>query len=144
MNAALLTTTFPGPPVIAPSITLETATRKVRAAEGAWNSRDPDRMALAYNTEDSVWRNRGEFLAGRDQLRASRAAQVGAGTRLPAGQGALGVHREPHRRPLPLRVARQRGELVPQLRQRDGGRPSQGPRFARASSREVSIRPQDW
>jgi nuclear transport factor 2 (NTF2) superfamily protein len=58
-----------GPPVIAPPFTGETAVRKVRAAEDAWNSRDPDRVALAY-TEDSVWRNRGEFLAGRDQIRA--------------------------------------------------------------------------
>jgi uncharacterized protein len=74
MNAALLTPTFPGPPVIAPSFTLETATLKVRAAEGAWNSRDPDRVALA-DTAHSVWRNRGELLAGRDQIRASRARE---------------------------------------------------------------------
>jgi nuclear transport factor 2 (NTF2) superfamily protein len=60
----------PNPPtVIAPPFTLETAVRKVRLAEDAWNSRDPDQVALAY-TEDSVWRNRGEFLAGRDQIRA--------------------------------------------------------------------------
>ena len=57
-----------GPPVIAPPFTLETALRKVRAAEDAWNSRDPARVALAY-TEDSVWRNRSEFVAGRDQIR---------------------------------------------------------------------------
>src|SRR5882757_5631776 len=61
---------IPNPPaVIAPPFTPETASRKVRQAEDAWNSRDPDRVALAY-TEDSVWRNRGEFLAGRDQIRA--------------------------------------------------------------------------
>jgi nuclear transport factor 2 (NTF2) superfamily protein len=59
----------PAPPVIAPPFTRETAACKVRAAEDAWNSRDPGRVALAY-TEDSVWRNRGEFLAGRDQIRA--------------------------------------------------------------------------
>ncbi len=59
----------PNPPiVIFPPFTIETATRKVRLAEDAWNSRDPDRVALAY-TEDSVWRNRSEFLAGRDQIR---------------------------------------------------------------------------
>src|SRR5262245_53756882 len=58
-----------GPAVIAPPFTLETAARKVRAAEDAWNSRDPDRVALAY-TEDSLWRNRSEFLTGRDQIRA--------------------------------------------------------------------------
>jgi nuclear transport factor 2 (NTF2) superfamily protein len=54
--------------VIAPPFTLETAMRKVRAAEDAWNSRDPERVALAY-TEDSVWRNRSEFIAGRAAIR---------------------------------------------------------------------------
>lgn len=56
------------PPVIAPPFTLETATRKVRFAEDAWNSRDPARVAMAY-TEESVWRNRSEFIVGRDQIR---------------------------------------------------------------------------
>ena len=59
----------PNPPVLAPPFTLETATRKARQAEDAWNSRDPNRVALAY-TEDSVWRNRSEFVVGRDQIRA--------------------------------------------------------------------------
>lgn len=53
------------PPV--PPFTLETATRKVRLAEDAWNSRDPGRVSLAY-TEDSAWRNRSEFLQGRGQI----------------------------------------------------------------------------
>jgi hypothetical protein len=56
------------PPVIAPPFTFETATLKVRLAEDGWNSRDPDRVALAY-TEDSEWRNRSEFVVGRDQIR---------------------------------------------------------------------------
>jgi nuclear transport factor 2 (NTF2) superfamily protein len=47
-----------------PPFTLETARRKVRMAEDAWNTRDPVRVALAY-TEDSVWRNRSEFFQGR-------------------------------------------------------------------------------
>ncbi|WP_310488495.1 nuclear transport factor 2 family protein [Chamaesiphon sp. VAR_69_metabat_338] len=47
-----------------PPFTLETATAKVQAAEDAWNTRDPERVALAY-TEDSEWRNRSEFLSGR-------------------------------------------------------------------------------
>jgi nuclear transport factor 2 (NTF2) superfamily protein len=47
-----------------PPFTRETALRKVQAAEDAWNTRDPDRVALAY-TEDSEWRNRGEFVTGR-------------------------------------------------------------------------------
>ncbi len=51
-----------------PPFTRETAIRKVRAAEDAWNTRDPERVARAY-TEDSRWRNRAEFPAGRGQIR---------------------------------------------------------------------------
>jgi uncharacterized protein len=51
-----------------PPFTLETATAKIQAAEDAWNTRDPERVALAY-TEDSEWRNRSEFLSGRAQIR---------------------------------------------------------------------------
>jgi uncharacterized protein len=51
-----------------PPFTLETAIAKVQAAENAWNTRDPDRVALAY-TEDSEWRNRSEFLSGRAAIR---------------------------------------------------------------------------
>jgi nuclear transport factor 2 (NTF2) superfamily protein len=54
---------------IRPPFTLETALQKVQAAEDAWNSRDPDRVVLAY-TEDSEWRNRAEFLRGRDEIHA--------------------------------------------------------------------------
>lgn len=54
------------PPV--PPFTAETAAQKVRMAEDAWNSRDPDRVALVY-TEDTVWRNRAEFPRGREQVR---------------------------------------------------------------------------
>ncbi|MFF4416720.1 nuclear transport factor 2 family protein [Streptosporangium sp. NPDC001559] len=53
------------PPV--PPFTAETARAKVRAAEDAWNTRDPRRVALAY-TPDSVWRNRDEFVTGRDEI----------------------------------------------------------------------------
>ena len=52
-----------------PPFSLETATQKVRLAEDAWNSRDPARVALAY-TSDSRWRNRSEFLQGRDAIEA--------------------------------------------------------------------------
>lgn len=45
------------------------AALKARLAEDAWNTRDPDRVALAY-TVDSVWRNRAEFLSGRDAIAA--------------------------------------------------------------------------
>lgn len=54
---------------IRPPFTLETATSKVQAAEDAWNSCDPERVALAY-TEDSEWRNRSEFLRGRAEIKA--------------------------------------------------------------------------
>jgi nuclear transport factor 2 (NTF2) superfamily protein len=51
-----------------PPFTHETAAQKVRLAEDAWNSRDPDRVALVY-TEDTLWRNRAEFPVGREQVR---------------------------------------------------------------------------
>jgi nuclear transport factor 2 (NTF2) superfamily protein len=51
-----------------PPFTTETAARKVRLAEDAWNTRDPDRVVLVY-TEDTRWRNRAEFPIGRDQVR---------------------------------------------------------------------------
>ena len=52
-----------------PPFTLETAKSKVQAAEDAWNTRDPQRVALAY-TEDSQWRNRAEFFSGREAIEA--------------------------------------------------------------------------
>ena len=54
------------PPV--PPFTLETAIEKVRLAEDAWNSRDPERVALVY-TEDTEWRNRAEFPKGREEVK---------------------------------------------------------------------------
>ena len=51
-----------------PPFTRETAAQKVRMAEDGWNSRDPERVALAY-TADSQWRNRSEFPRGREQIR---------------------------------------------------------------------------
>jgi len=53
------------PPI--PPFTRESATQKVRLAEDAWNSRDPERVALAYSP-DSAWRNRAEFIAGREAI----------------------------------------------------------------------------
>ncbi len=55
------------PPV--PPFTEETARIKVRAAEDAWNSRNPSKIALAY-TSDSFWRNRAEFVNGRSEIEA--------------------------------------------------------------------------
>jgi nuclear transport factor 2 (NTF2) superfamily protein len=55
----------PRPPL--PPFTEETARQKVQAAEDAWNTRDPLRVAAAY-TEDTEWRNRSEFLHGRSEV----------------------------------------------------------------------------
>lgn len=55
------------PPV--PPFSEATARAKVQAAEDAWNSRDPERVALAY-TVDSVWRNRSDFIRGREEIEA--------------------------------------------------------------------------
>ncbi|WP_439503124.1 DUF1348 family protein [Methylophaga sp.] len=52
-----------------PPFTIETAKQKVRMAEDGWNSRDPEKVALAY-TGDSQWRNRAEFPVGREQIKA--------------------------------------------------------------------------
>lgn len=54
---------------ICPPFTVESARAKVQAAEDAWNSRDPERVALAY-TPDSQWRNRTEFFTGREAIKA--------------------------------------------------------------------------
>ncbi len=60
-----MTVVEPRPPL--PPFTLETATQKVRLAEDAWNSKDPQRVSLAY-TPDTRWRNRNEFFVGRNQV----------------------------------------------------------------------------
>jgi len=57
------------PQPIKPPFTEESARAKVRFSEDAWNSRDPERVALAY-TEDSDWRNRDEFIYGREEIKA--------------------------------------------------------------------------
>lgn len=55
--------------IIAPPFTAESAAKKARMAEDAWNTRDPDRVSMAY-TEGSRWRNRAEFIVGREAIRA--------------------------------------------------------------------------
>ena len=57
-----------------PPFTAETAAQKVQAAEDAWNTRDPERVAGAY-TGDSVWRNRDLFVSGRDEIVAFLTAK---------------------------------------------------------------------
>ena len=54
---------------LVPPFTFETATQKVRMAENAWNSKDPQRVSMAYSPE-SRWRNRAEIIQGRDAIRA--------------------------------------------------------------------------
>jgi len=61
-NEGVITTRPPLPP-----FTHESAVQKVRLAEDGWNSRDPEKVALAY-TPDSRWRNRSEFLNGRAEI----------------------------------------------------------------------------
>ena len=107
----------PRPPI--PPFTRETAIEKVRLAEDGWNTRDPAKVALAY-TVDSRWRNRAEFsTAARD--RRVPDPQVEPRTRLPADQGTLGRHGQPHRRAIRLRVPRRLRALVSLLRQRELG-----------------------
>jgi len=60
---------MPSPTDIKPPFTAEAARAKVQAAEDAWNSRDPKRVALAYSV-DSQWRNRDQFFVGRDAIEA--------------------------------------------------------------------------
>ena len=59
---------MPAPTDIRPPFDEETARKKVQAAEDAWNTCDPERVALAY-TEDSEWRNRDEFFQGREAIK---------------------------------------------------------------------------
>jgi len=62
------------PPI--PPFTSESAAQKVRLAEDGWNSRDPIRVSLAY-TVDCRWRNRAEFVTGRDAIQTFLAAKCG-------------------------------------------------------------------
>jgi uncharacterized protein len=55
--------------LLRPPFTLETALRKVQLAEDAWNTKDPDKVCMAY-TVDTEWRNRAEFINGREAVRA--------------------------------------------------------------------------
>ena len=57
--------TAPAP--LVPPFTIDTAKRKIRLAEDNWNSRDPNRVVLGYS-QQSRWRNRSEFIVGREQI----------------------------------------------------------------------------
>jgi nuclear transport factor 2 (NTF2) superfamily protein len=88
-----------------PPFTRETAIQKVRLAEDGWNSRDPEKVALAYAL-DSRWRNRSEFVNGRQEIVAFLTAQVDERAGLPVDQRALSLRGKSNCRALCLRVAR--------------------------------------
>ena len=84
-----------------PPFTAEAAAQKVRLAEDAWNTRDPARVALAY-TVDSVWRNRAEFIHGREEIEAFLTRKWKRETRLSTHQGSVDFRRQSDRRALCL------------------------------------------
>ena len=88
-----------------PPFTAETAAQKARMAEDAWNSRSPARVALAY-TADSVWRNRAEFFQGRAAIEAFLEGKWQRELDYRLIKEVWGLHRQPHRRALRLRMAR--------------------------------------
>ncbi len=101
-----------------PPFTRETAMQKIRAAEDGWNSCNPERVSLAYTAGQPLAEPRPvPDRPGRD--RRLPHPQMGQGAGLPADQGAVGLHRRPHRRPLRLRAARRLGPVVALLRQRE-------------------------
>ena len=93
-----------------PPFTRETAAQKVQAAEDAWNTRDPERVSLAYS-EDSVWRNRDTFLNGRAEIVAflTRSGRGSSTTRFARTCGRL---TRTDRGALPVRVPRPRRPMV--------------------------------
>jgi nuclear transport factor 2 (NTF2) superfamily protein len=76
---------------LTPPFTRDTAVQKVRLAEDAWNSRNPEKVALSY-TQESRWRNRAEICEWTARDRLIPYAQVDKGTRLPLNQRALDLH----------------------------------------------------
>jgi hypothetical protein len=84
-----------------PPFNRESAIEKVRLAEDGWNSRDPERVSLAY-TLDTQWRNRAEFANNREEAKGLSDPQMGQGAGLPVDQGTLGLFGQPHRRALRL------------------------------------------
>src|SRR6266700_2853836 len=84
----------PRPPL--PPFTEETARQKVQAAEDAWNTRDPERVAGAY-TADSVWRNRDRFLTGAGPSRSAEPAATALARAAAAASGTLPLPGTPPR-----------------------------------------------
>ena len=94
-----------------PPFTLETALQKVQAAEDAWNTRDPVRVAAAY-TVDSVWRNRDRFVTGRDEIIGFLTQKWERELDYALRKNLWGFREQPHRRALPVRIARRDGAVV--------------------------------
>lgn len=103
-----------------PPFTRESAVQKVRMAEDNWNSRSPEKVALGYSV-DSRWRNRSEFVNGRQDIVAFLTRKWVKEIDYRLIKRALGLQRRPHRREVCIRVARRLGELVSILRQRELG-----------------------
>src|SRR5437016_13497732 len=111
----MATPTTPARPPL-PPFTRDSAMQKARLAEDAWNTRDPAKVALAYAI-GSRWRNRSEFINGRNEIIAFLSRKWAKELDLQADQGNVGVYWEPDRRAFRLRVARRLGSLVSLLRQ---------------------------
>ena len=94
----------PSPRSLIPPFTPETALAKVRAAEDAWNSRDPERVSLAYSPE-SVWRNRDQFIQGRDEIRSFLKEKWDREQEYRLAKALWGFREKPDRCPFSVRVA---------------------------------------
>jgi hypothetical protein len=80
---------------LAPPFNEETARQKVKSAHHVWNTRDPGKVALAY-TEDSKWRKPRRVLRGARGHQGVLGVRMGQGTRLPAEEGDVMLHRQSH------------------------------------------------
>ena len=87
---------MPSPTDTRPPFTEDTARATVQAAEDAWHTRGPERVALAY-TEDSEWRNRDEFVRGREEIKAFLQRKWAREFDYRFAQGTVGVHGRPDR-----------------------------------------------
>ena len=103
---------MPRPPI--PPFTEQTAIEKVRLAEDGWNSRDPAKVALAY-TEDSRWRNRAEFIVGREAIVAFLTRKWARELDYRLIKELWAFTGQPHRRSFCLRIPRRQRQLVSRL-----------------------------
>jgi uncharacterized protein DUF1348 len=94
-----------------PPFTEETARQMVKMAEDAWNTRDPERVALAY-TEDSEWRNRDEFFEGREAIKDFLRRKWARVLDYRLEKNLWCLHGEPHRGQVRVREPRRGGTVV--------------------------------